>query len=333
MKILITGGCGFVGSSIAIYLKEKQFKVASLDNLSRKGSVLNELRIKKKKIKNYKIDIIKQRNLNKLPKFDIIIDCCAEVAVEKSKSDLSKVVNTNLIGTYNILNKAIKDNSKIIFLSTSRVYSISEIKKKYSYNKKFLINEKFSTESPISIYGFTKLASEKLIEELSYSNGVDYIINRFGVISGPWQFGVEDQGFVSLWLWRHMNKIPLSYKGYNGKGTQIRDVIHINDVCDLIYLQIKKFKKIKNDTFNIGGGIKNKIDLKTLTKKCIGLTNNTLKISKINKTSNYDVPYYVSDNKKVFNKYNYKIKNNIDNILKDILDWQKNNFKLLKKFL
>ena len=70
-----------------------------------------------------------------------------------------------------------------------------------------------------------------------------------------------------------------------------------------------------------------------MTKKCIELTNNTLKISKINKTSNYDVPYYVSDNKKVFNKYNYKIKNNIDNILKDILDWQKNNFKLLKKFL
>ncbi len=333
MKILITGGCGFVGSSIAIYLKEKQFKVTSLDNLSRKGSVINKLRLKKKKIKNYTIDIIKQSNLDKLPKFDIIIDCCAEVAVEKSKSDLSKVVNTNLIGTYNILNKAIKDNSKIIFMSTSRVYSINKIKKKYEYSKKFLINERFSTESPISIYGFTKLASEKLIEELSYSNGIDYIINRFGVISGPWQFGVEDQGFVSLWLWRHMNKIPLSYKGYNGKGTQIRDVIHINDVCDLVYLQIKKFKKIKNDTFNLGGGIKNKIDLKTLTKKCRKLTKNTVKIFKINKTSNYDVPYYVSDNKKVFNKYNYKIKNNIDNILKDILHWQKKNFKLLKKFL
>ena len=83
-------------------------------------------------------------------------------------------------------------------MSTSRVYSISEIKK-YTYSKKFLINEKFSTESPISIYGFTKLASEKLIEELSYSMEL-IIIDRFGVISGPQQFGVEDQGFVSLWL-------------------------------------------------------------------------------------------------------------------------------------
>ncbi len=333
MKILITGGCGFVGSSIAIFLNKKKFKVFSLDNLSRKGSEINNLRLKKLGIKNYKIDIGKKNGLYKLPKFDFIIDCCAEVAVEKSKSDLDKVINTNLIGTCNLINKVIKDKSKIIFMSTSRVYSINEIKKKYKYNKNFKVNENFSTDSPISIYGFTKLASEKLIKEISYSNGIEFIINRFGVISGPWQFGAVDQGFISLWIWRHINKIPLTYKGYNGSGTQIRDIIHISDVCNLIILQIKKFKKIKNDTFNIGGGYKNKIDLKTLTKKCIKMTNNKVKISKIYKTSNYDVPYYISNNKKIFSKYNYKIKKNIDDILGDTLNWQKKNLILLKKYL
>ena len=97
-------------------------------------------------------------------------------------------------------------------MSTSRVYSISEIKKKYTYSKKFLINEKFSTESPISIYGFTKLASEKLIEELSYSNGVDYIINRFGVISGP----------LAIWSRRSRFCKSMVMETYEQNSTQLK---------------------------------------------------------------------------------------------------------------
>ena len=132
MKILITGGCGFVGSNLAVYLKKNRIskKIDSLDNLTRKGSYLNLTRLKKINIKNFKIDISNFKKLKKLPKYDLIIDCCAEAAVEKSKSDLDKVFYTNLIGTYNILKKCRKDNSNIIFLSSSRVYSIKKLIKK-----------------------------------------------------------------------------------------------------------------------------------------------------------------------------------------------------------
>ena len=101
MKILITGGSGFVGSNIGIYLKKnlKKAKISSLDNLTRKGSSLNLKRLKKYKIKNYKIDIDNFHKVNSLPKFDMIIDCCAEPAIEVSKKDPDKVFNTNLIGT------------------------------------------------------------------------------------------------------------------------------------------------------------------------------------------------------------------------------------------
>ena len=121
MKVLITGGCGFVGTNLSLYLNSKGFIVHSLDNLSRKGSKYNLTLLNKRKIKNFKINIENFKFIQNLPKYDLIIDCCAEAAVEISKKDIDKVFNTNLLGTLNILKKIKKDKSKLIYLSTSRV--------------------------------------------------------------------------------------------------------------------------------------------------------------------------------------------------------------------
>ena len=137
MKILITGGCGFVGSNIAIYLKKKfkNAQICCLDNLIRKGSKLNEKRLKNYKIENFNFNIDKYNKLKALPKFNLIIDCCAEPAIEASRKEPNRVFNTNLIGTFNILKKCIKDKSNIIFLSSSRVYSIDKLKNLVKKNK------------------------------------------------------------------------------------------------------------------------------------------------------------------------------------------------------
>ena len=331
MKILITGGCGFIGSNIAIFLKNKidKLTVHSLDNLSRNSSKINLDRLRKNKIKNFNINISNKSKINSLTKYDFIIDCCAEAAVEASKLESERVFFTNLVGTFNILEKAKKDKSKIIFLSTSRVYSIKSILSKANdINKKkynFKINENFSKKSPISLYGFTKLSSEKLIEEYSFSNNIKYIINRFGVVSGPWQFGKQDQGFISLWLWRFINKGKLNYIGFGGFGNQVRDVIHVYDVCELILEQIKKINKINNKIFNAGGGLNNSISLKELTVKSKKITENNINIGKIAKTSNYDIPYYVTDNKKIYSFYKWRVKRNLDTIIND-------TFKILIKY-
>jgi len=341
MQILITGGCGFVGSNLAIYLKKKikNVKISTLDNLFRKGSDLNEKRLKKDIIRNYRIDISNYKKITKLPKFDLIIDCCAEPAIEMSSKDPDRVINTNLIGTFNILKKCVRDNAKIIFLSTSRVYSIESLRdliKKQNIKKKiklkFKINEEFSTFLPKSLYGFTKFCSEELIKEFNFSNNIDYIINRFGVISGPWQFGKQDQGFVSLWVNRYINKKNLSYIGFGGYGNQIRDVIHVDDVCEIIFKQIKKISKIKNKLFNIGGGPENSISLKDLSKICQTTTGNTIKFKKIKFTSIYDIPYYISDNRKVKKFYNWKPKKNIKTLVEDVYDWMISNKQLINKY-
>ena len=338
MKILVTGGCGFVGANICLALKKKSNKVFSLDNLSRKSSVLNFEILKKKGIKNYKIDIFNEKKIQKLIKFDLIIDCCAEAAVEVSKKDIDRVFNTNLIGTFNLLKKAKKDKSKIIFISSSRVNSIIEInniigkknlKKKIKINKR--INENFDTLKPKSLYGFTKLASELLIEEFSYAFGLKYIINRCGVISGPMQFGKQDQGFVSLWVWKHILNKNLKYIGFGGHGNQVRDVLHIDDLVSLINLQIKKLNKIYNKKICVGGSKKSNTSLKNLSSICQKITGNKLKYTKIKKTSIYDIPYFVTDNSLANKIYKWQPKKNIIDIVKDNYKWLiKNKTKLIK---
>ena len=340
MNILITGGCGFVGTNLSLYLKSKKFSVYTLDNLSRKGSKFNYTVLKKKKIKNFRINIANYKKLKGLRKFDLIIDCCAEAAVEVSRKKIDEVFNTNLIGTFNILKKAKRDKSKIIFLSSSRVNSIkninkiignnSNLKKKLYINK--LIDDKFENSRPKSLYGFTKLASEMLIEEFNYAFGLKYIINRCGVISGPLQFGKQDQGFVSLWVIHHIMKKKLSYIGYGGHGNQIRDVLHIDDLCELIHKQIKIINKNYNKLYTVGGSKISYTSLKNLTKICQNITGNKISIDKKRSTSIYDIPYFITDNHKVSRAYKWRPKKNINKIVYDITTWINNNKNLIQKY-
>ena len=331
MKILITGGCGFIGSNLAIFLKDKikNAKIASVDNLSRKGSGLNHKRLSQKQIKNFKSDIGRLNKLIKLPKFDLVIHCAAEPAIEASRKKVEEVFNSNLIGTFNVLKKCVKDNSNIIYLSSSRVYAMENL---FRLKKKGSVKENFNVENTKSIYGFTKLSSELLIKEYSYLHKIKYIINRVALVSGPWQFGKEEQGFVSLWVWRHLKHLRLNYIGFGGTGKQVRDVLHITDLCELILLQIQKFKKINNKLMNVGGGKKNSLNLIQLTRLSANITKNKIKIGSVKKTSPYDVPYFVTNTGYVTRLYKWKPKRNLKKIITDLYFWMKPNISSLKKY-
>ena len=103
-------------------------------------------------------------------------------------------------------------------------------------------------------------------------------------------------------------------------------------MCEIILLQIKKLKKINNDTFNIGGGSKNSISLKNLTSKCEKITKNKIKIKKVSTTSIFDIPYFVTDNSKIKKIYKWKPSKNIETILKDIYNWLTKNKNLRNYF-
>ena len=339
MNIIVTGGCGFVGSSICLYLKKeiKNLNIISVDNLSKIYSNYNQRKLKKKYIINKKINMGSIDNFKNLKfKADFIIDCSAEPSVEASKKNISKVIQSNLLSTFNVLEKAKKDGSKVIFLSSSRVYPIKLSYDKFSIylkNKRHrFYNENESVLGAKTIYGFTKYSSEELIKEYMYSEKVEYIINRCGLISGPGQFGKVEQGLVSLWMWKHINKSKLSFIGHNGSGKQIRDVLFVEDLCALILKQIINFKKFRNNIFCVGGGKKNIIDLKKLTYLCEKISGNKVKISNIKKTSNYDIPYYVSSLKKIIKVSNWKPRKNLKNGLQEIYKWMINDKSKIKDF-
>ena len=130
-------------------------------------------------------------------------------------------------------------------------------------------------------------------------------------------------------MWKHLNKTKLNYIGYGGHGNQVRDVLHIHDLCDIILKQINKFNKINNKLFCIGGSRISKTSLNDLTLKCQNITGNKIKIGKIKKTSIYDIPYFVSDNRKIFKFYKWKPKRNMNKILSDTLYWLLKNKKKL----
>lgn len=350
--ILITGGCGFIGSNLSIILKTNypNYRIICLDNLKRRGSELNISRLKEVGIEFIHGDIRNTEDLDMDFKPDFIIDAAAEPSVMAGTgATLNYVLNTNLKGTLNILELAAKHKSNIIFLSTSRVYPIeyleeisyyendlrfciSDIQKQIGITNKG-INESFRLNKARSIYGCTKLASELILEEYRDSFGVEYVINRCGVVAGPYQMGKVDQGVIALWVAKHYWKNDISYIGYGGSGKQVRDVLHIQDLYNLVDYEIHHFDKVKGQTFNAGGGVNSSVSLKELTLICNTITGNKVNQQSITETRKGDIPIYITDNSLITQVTDWTPKMGMTEIVTDIYNWINKNEKFLKPIL
>lgn len=343
--ILITGGAGFVGSNLAVMLKQSysDINITALDNLSRKGSELNLPRLKKNGITFKWGDIRNEKDLE--IKTDLIIECAAEPSVMAGvDSSPSYLINTNLIGLINSLEIARKNEADIIFLSSSRVYPHKDLNTLLYRNSKSRfewreqdrlgfslkgINEKFPLGDIRTMYGTTKLASELFINEYIENYKIKGVINRCGLISGPWQMGKVDQGVIMLWLAAHYYKKKLSYIGFEGSGKQVRDVLHINDLFELIKYQINHLSALSGMSFNVGGGEENSVSLLELTEYCQNITGNKVIIDKKISTRAGDVRIYITDNSKITSITKWKPSSTIQQTLIDIYEWLKKNEEIV----
>jgi len=352
MRVLITGGCGFVGSSIALYLIRNypHYKIVAFDNLHRRGSELNIKRFADVGIQFVHGDIRSESDLKRVGHADVVIEASAEPSVMAGiDSSPDYTIDTNLLGTIHALNYAKLCKASFVFLSTSRVYPINQIEKikVKEIDSRFEIDnvqqiegvtsegitERFPLDGYRSIYGATKLASEIMIQEYNHFYDIKTVINRCGVLTGPWQMGKVDQGFVVLWLARHFWKQSLSYIGFGGSGKQVRDILHVADLCRLIDNQIHNIDSFSGNFYNVGGGAANSASLYEMTMLCQKITGNSIIINKVEENRQADIAIYITDNSKIEAACGWKPEIQLTQIAEEIHEWIKENQIILQPII
>ena len=146
-------------------------------------------------------------------------------------------------------------------------------------------------------------------------------IDRCGVIAGPWQMGKVDQGVFTHWLLAHYAGRPLTYIGYGGTGKQVRDLIHVDDVCDLVLAQLADPAGWDGATVNVGGGVDGSLSLRETTDLCRELTGNEVAIEPVAEARPGDVPLYASDCRRLFGRTDWRPTRTPRTVLEDTLAW------------
>ena len=339
MRVLVTGGAGFVGGNLAVTLagRHSEWEVVALDNLMRRGSELNLPRLREGGVDFVHGDVREPGDLAAVGAFDAMIECSAEPSVLAGFADASYSVQTNLVGAFNCLERAREEGAFLVFLSTSRVYPVGpqlELKLEEAETRFELAEEQpvcgagpagVSEDFPLSgartLYGATKLSAELLIEEYANAFGLRAAINRCGVIAGPWQMGKVDQGVFSWWLLSHHFNLPLTYIGYGGGGKQVRDLLHIEDLVDLVDEQLSNPERWSGVTANVGGGRECSLSLLETTELCRELTGNEVPIGAESQTRPGDVPVYLSDCSHLHSLTSWRPRRGPRDVLADLLEW------------
>lgn len=346
MRILITGGAGFVGSHLARLYRKSGAEVVVLDNLKRRGSERNLSFFQQEGITFVHGDVRNPTDLSSLPgNFDLLVEASAEPSVHAGNDGSpAYVLDTNLVGSINCLEFARQRVGSLIFLSTSRVYSLSPLLSlPLSEGKTRLqpsgetegfsaqgINERFPTDSARSLYGATKLCSEILLQEYVHTFKLKALINRCGVIAGAGQFGKLDQGVFTLWIANHHFGKPLQYTGFGGNGLQVRDLLHPSDLFRLLELQLSGIEKNSGEIFNVGGGQAVSTSLLEWTNLAEEATGKKVEMRSVPTTAAVDIPYYVSDCQKVQEKFGWRPEVSTRDIALDIAQWLKSNESSLR---
>ncbi len=345
MKIFITGICGFVGSSIARYLKKTQpeFEIFGLDNFIRSGSWTNLEPLQDLGITVYRGDIRNASDLETLPKADFLIDAAANPSVLAGidgKTSSRQLVEHNLQGTINLLEYCKQHQAGFILLSTSRVYAIPDlatldmVEADKAFSPKISqdfpvgistkgVSESYSTLPPVSLYGSTKVASEHLALEYGATFNFPVWINRCGVLAGAGQFGHPAQGIFAFWIHSFQEQRPLKYIGFGGSGYQVRDCLHPNDLADLILLQLQEPKDSKKPRIvNLSGGEENSMSLAQLTDWCIANVGEN-SVEHTDTERPFDIPWMVLDASLAKEVWDWSPQIGITAVLEDIASFAK----------
>jgi CDP-paratose 2-epimerase len=341
MRILISGVCGFVGSTLAHAFARAGagHEIVGFDNFIRPGSETNRAELKRIGVKLFHGDLRSASDLETLPAVDWVIDAAANPSVlagVDGRTSSRQLVEHNLGGTVNMLEFCKQHRAGFILLSTSRVYAIAPLAAlpveaaaqafRIPANAANLpagvscagVSEAFSTQAPVSLYGATKLASEALALEYGETFGLPVWINRCGVLAGAGQFGRADQGIFAYWLNAWLARRPLKYIGFGGQGHQVRDCLHPRDLLPVLERQMQAPKLGATDRIaNFAGGTRSAMSLRQLSDWCAAnLGAHTVAADPTPRP--FDIPWMVLDSAKAERLWQWRPATGTPEVLQEI---------------
>jgi CDP-paratose 2-epimerase len=337
LRILITGGAGFIGTNAANYFSRQGHSVSILDDLSRKGAQLNlDWLVKNHPRINFRVisvtdaDAVNAFIQDEKP--DVILHLAAQVAVTKSIIDPVHDFRVNVLGTVNVLEGMRKHapNAKLIYASTNKVYGdlssveLDEHVKRYAGKVILAISEQMPLDF-YSPYGCSKGSADQYVLDYGRIYGLQTMSFRQSCIYGPRQFGIEDQGWVA---WFTIATLLSKHITVYGNGKQVRDLLFIDDLLELYE------KAIFDDTvqpmaFNVGGGIENSASVLEVLK----ILENDFDFSphfSFAKDRQGDQKLYISDITRAKVTFNWTPKTDVQEGMRQMIDWLKNNMDAVK---
>jgi CDP-paratose 2-epimerase len=340
MKVLVTGACGFAGSTlIRTWVEAGTHAVIGLDTLVRPGSERNRAVLRELGVPLHHADLRSAADLDALPAVDAVVDAAANPSVlagVDGRVSSRQLMEHNLIGTINLLEYCRHHRASLVMLSTSRVYSARALAslRVRADGDAFRpdtdhplppgltlrgVEESFSTEPPLSLYGTSKLASEQVAIEYGAAFDFPVWINRCGVLAGAGQFGRPDQGIFAFWIHSWLRKSPLAYIGYAGSGLQVRDCLHPADLAPLIDRQLAHDGPPDSGrVLNVGGGAESARSLKQVSAWCRErLGGRPVAIDP--EARRFDIPWLVLDTTRAQARWNWTPRRTTEEIFDEIL--------------
>jgi CDP-paratose 2-epimerase len=350
LKVLITGGCGFLGSQLSIFLRERGHQVTAMDNLVRRGSESNIARLQNHAVDFVHGDVRCSEDFAGLPPgIDFICDASAQPSVVSGYANPMFDLTNNTLGVVHVLEFARQHRCPLIFCSTNRIYGADQINalprregatrlewdcsvwrklpaegRPRGFDPEYGISEEFSVDGcGRSIYGVSKLMADVVCQEYADAFDIPVIVNRLGVITGAGQFGKIDQGWVVWWAIAAWFGLPLKYIGWSGK--QVRDILFIDDVCRLVDFEMSQIGSLRNAVFNVGGGAANSISLVEATQFFEDRLSRSIEVSHVESPRKADTAIYITDNRKAERVLGWRPQVGLTEGLDSIIAWVREN--------
>ena len=327
-KIIVTGGSGFIGSNLVKFLINKNYEVINIDKISYYSSSYNLKNLNKKKYTFIKLDINSRNELFKiLQKYkpDCIFNLAAETHVDRSIDDPSNFIQSNILGTYNLLEairkyqKRIRKKIKLVHVSTDEVYG--DLKNNDRSNENYSLR-------PSSPYSASKAGADHLVNSFVRTYKIQALISHCCNNYGPAQF---PEKLIPKLIYNIINNKPLPIYG---NGNNSREWIHVKDHCEAL-LKISKKGKI-GESYNVGSGKNiNNLNLAKMLLKIAKISNinikKNVKIKFVKDRPGHDLRYAL-DSKKIKKELKWKANIDLNKGFLETFKWYVDNRLFFKNF-